>query len=125
MATFVGFGSYQTGNAVLLQDNELIKKDLLNHFMTRKGERVMNMEYGFIGWDLIFELKKPGTKSKLESDARRIIQTDPRVKERSIEIIEQQNGYTVKIELYFIQSTTVDTLEVAFKNQLMVGLGDY
>lgn len=119
MADFIGFGSYETGPMKILQDNELIKKDLLNHFMTRKGERVMDMNYGFIGWDLIFELKQPGYKNALESDARRIIGTEPRVKEKSITVIEEENGYTIKIELYFVMTETVDAIELIFKNSLI------
>lgn len=119
MADFIGFGSYDTGPVKLLKDNELIKKDLLNHFMTKKGERVMDMNYGFIGWDLVFELKQPGYKNALETDARRIINTEPRVKEKSITVIEEENGYTIKIELYFVISETVDSMELAFKNSLL------
>ena len=119
MPTFIGFGSYETGPVRLLHDNDLIKKDLLNHFMTHKGERVMDMNYGFIGWDLIFELQQPGVKSLLENDARRIIGTEPRVAEKTITVTEEQNGYVVSVELYFLHTQTVETLSMFFKNKTL------
>lgn len=109
MAIFMGFHSPASGAMRELYDIELVKQDLLNHFMTHKGERVMDAEYGFIGWDLIFELKSPGIKSIIEQDARRIIQTEPRVVERQIDVIEEEHGFRVNIYLYFkiLDSTSV------------------
>lgn len=114
MATFMGFGSPVVGKTEVLYDVELVKRGLLNHFYTRKGERVMDSEYGFIGWDLIFELDTPGVPEMIESDARRIIDMEPRVNERLIEIQKIEYGYILNIELYFVNLDTVDTLSVVF-----------
>jgi phage baseplate assembly protein W len=119
MAVFIGFGSNITGPVKLLQDMDLIKKDLLNQFATRKGERVIDSEYGFIGHDLLFELQVQGIESLLESDSRRIIKSDPRVQERSIVVTKESNGYTVTIHLYFYELDTVDTLELFFNNAML------
>lgn len=113
-AVFKGFSSPTTGNTQVLTDVNLVKKDLINHFYTRKGEKPMNQEYGFIGHDLIFELDLPGTQSKLETDARRIIETDPRVTEVSIDVQVVSYGYNVVIELYFNVLDLVDTLYLTF-----------
>lgn len=114
MATFMGFGSPVVGKTEVLYDVELVKRGLLNHFYTRKGERVMDSEYGFIGWDLIFELDTPGVPEMIESDVRRIIDMEPRVNERLIEIQKIEYGYILNIELYFVNLDTVDTLSVVF-----------
>ena len=92
MAKFQGFKSPTVGPVEVLYDAELVQADLLNHFYTMKGERVMDAEYGFIGWDLIFELKTPGVKDRIEQDARRIVQSDPRVVESGINVIEEENA---------------------------------
>lgn len=114
MPIFTGFASGQTGSVQVIHDIELIKQDLLNQFNTMKGERLMDTEYGFIGWDLIFDLKQSGTKEMIESDCRRIVQSDPRVTEQSIEIIEEEHGFTVSIELIFNEFATADTLVLFF-----------
>ena len=38
-----------------LYDIELAKQDLLNEIYTRKGERVMEPEFGSIVWELLFD----------------------------------------------------------------------
>ena len=119
MAVFKGLASPLIGNTRLLQDVELVKRDLLNHFYTRKGEKAMHQEYGFIGWDYLFELQNPNIRSILEEDSRRIIQTDPRVKEKSITIQKTKNGYNIIIELYFVILDTVDTLYLEFNQEMM------
>lgn len=119
MPTFIGFHSPTTGPATVLYDVDLVKQDLLNHFMTQKGERVMDSDYGFIGWDLMFELKRPGTKELLEQDARRIIATDPRVEIRSFNLTEQENGFTVEIRLLFVVLDTVDVLRINFDQNMI------
>lgn len=114
MATFLGFGSPVVGQTEVLYDVELVKRGLLNHFYTRKGERVMDTDYGFIGWDLIFELDTPGVPEMIEADARRIIEMEPRVNERLIKIERIEYGYIINIELYFVVLDTVDTLSLVF-----------
>lgn len=114
MPTFIGFGSPERGPVKVLYDIELVKQDLLNHFMTQKGERVMDASYGFIGWDLMFELKQAGIKDIIEQDARRIIQTDPRVTEQNINVIEDEHGFTVTADLYYVFLDTVGSLSMFF-----------
>ncbi|AUS03007.1 hypothetical protein NVP2275O_426 [Vibrio phage 2.275.O._10N.286.54.E11] len=121
MAVFRGFASPAIGNTVTLQDVDLVKRDLLNHFYTRKGEKAMNQDYGFIGWDLLFELERPNTQSLLETDTRRIIQTDPRVEEVSITIELVPNGYNIVVRLNFLVLDTVDELYISF-NQNMIDM---
>ena len=51
---YKGFSTVDdTTTNVKLYDYELIKQDILNQFNTRKGERLMNPNFGSIVWDLI------------------------------------------------------------------------
>lgn len=123
--TFKGFSSPVVGLTKVLYDQELVKQDLLNHFNTRKGERAFDAEYGFIGWDLIFELDSPSAKQSLDDDSRRIISEEPRV---SLEYLEVQNtdyGYQIIIQLYYVQLDTVEDLQIVFdrrSNEKMVAI---
>lgn len=114
MAIFTGFGSPKSGPVQLLQDVDLIKQDLTNHFMTQKGERIMDATYGFIGWDLIFELKTPGIKEAIEQDARRIVQSEPRVTESNITVVEEEHGFQVQIDLRLDTLETISSLRLFF-----------
>ncbi|QXO11931.1 hypothetical protein pEaSNUABM44_00235 [Erwinia phage pEa_SNUABM_44] len=115
--TFKGFASPIVGKTQVLYDVELVKKDLINHFNTRKGERVMDVDYGFIGWDLLFELDRPGNSQLLEADARNIVSQDPRLLLLSIQVQNVEYGYQVNMLLRYVQLETVEELTLIFDNR--------
>lgn len=111
---YKGFASPIVGRTEVLYDVELVKRDLLNHFNTRKGERAMDSEYGFIGWDLIFELDIYSNKQLIEADARRIVATDPRVALQYIEVLSTDRGFRVNIFLLYVELDTEEQLFIEF-----------
>jgi|AGFS01.1.fsa_nt_gi Gene 25-like lysozyme. len=122
---FKGFSSPIVGKTKVLYDEELVKQDLLNHFNTRKGERAFDAEYGFIGWDFIFELDQPSVKQALDDDARRIIAQDPRVEVQHLEVLNTEYGYRININLYYVQLESVEDLVIVFDrrtNEKMVAI---
>lgn len=114
---FKGFASPVVGKTNVLFDVELVKQDLINHFNTRKGERVMDVDYGFIGWDLLFELDRPGNAQLLEADARNIVSQDPRLQLLSIEVQNVDYGYQMILLLRYVQLETVEELSLVFDNR--------
>ena len=55
-STFRGYSSVGTSFlSPVRYDLDLARQDLLNHFNTRKGERIMLPEFGSIVWDMLFE----------------------------------------------------------------------
>jgi len=123
--TFKGFSSPVVGLTRVLYDEELVKQDLLNHFNTRKGERAFDAEYGFIGWDLVFELDQPSVKQALDDDARRIVSQDPRVELQYLQVQNTEYGYIINISLYYVQLETVEELRIVFDrrtNEKMVAI---
>jgi phage baseplate assembly protein W len=77
-ATIVGladnnFGPYN------LTDKNLIIMDLINHFNIRKGEKLMNPNFGCLIWDRLFEPLTPALKDAITKDVTEIIQADPRI----------------------------------------------
>lgn len=86
---------------VKLYDFELIKQDLLNQFNTRKGERVMNPEFGSVIWDLIFEPLTSDVKQLIASDIDRVVTSDPRVIPTLINIVEQDYGFLLELTLNY------------------------
>ena len=111
---YKGFASPIVGRTNVLYDVELVKQDLLNNFNTRKGERVMDADYGFIGWDLLFELDVYSNKQLLEADARRIVASDPRVSLQYIEVLSTENGFRINIFLYYVELDTEEQLFIEF-----------
>ena len=79
-ALYRGYSSIGiTGTDTALQDLALIKQDLLNHFMTRIGERVARPTFGSIIHDLLFNLSDPRVEGLIVQDAQRILDLEPRV----------------------------------------------
>lgn len=114
---YKGFASPQVGRTEVLYDVELVKRDLLNHFNTRKGERAMDAQYGFVGWDLLFELDIYSNKNLLEADARRIVAGDPRVSLQYVEVLSTDRGFRVNLSLYYVELDTEETLFIQFDRE--------
>lgn len=114
---FKGFHSPIVGNTKNLYDQDIVEQGLRNHFNTKKGERVMDSDYGFIGWDLIFELDNPNVSQALEDDARRIVAMEPRVELLSINVTNVEYGYKIAILLKYIHLDTIDELILVFDNR--------
>ena len=52
--TYKGFSSQETKSNFKLYDIDLVKQDIINHFYIRKGEKLMNPDFGTVIWDLLF-----------------------------------------------------------------------
>ena len=105
--TDLGSGFRRTGAA-------LIKKDLLYHIFTRRGDRVMMPDFGTDIQDMIFEPNDPITQNRLLSEIQAVIDHDPRVELiRSIlDVDEDNHRITVEVLLRFIELEIVDTLNL-------------
>jgi phage baseplate assembly protein W len=55
MTTYRGLSTLGQNKKFRLTDIELVKRDLLNHFQIRKGEKLMNPNFGSIIWNMLFE----------------------------------------------------------------------
>jgi|TARA_R110000868_G_scaffold262608_1_gene521338 phage baseplate assembly protein W len=99
------YKGFSTVNAealdVKLYDYELIKQDLLNQFQIRKGERVMNPNFGSIIWDKLFEPFTEDVKNEIINDVTQIVTADPRASALSVEVIEQEYGLQLEITMQY------------------------
>lgn len=89
-----------TSQTTKLFDFLLIQQDIMNMFQTKKGERVMNPEFGTIIWELIYEPFTLEIKRAISEDATRIINYDPRVTPTDIKITEADTGMIIEATLY-------------------------
>jgi phage baseplate assembly protein W len=116
---YKGFSSLDsTTSNNRLYDLELVKQDIINHFKTKKGERVMNPNFGCIIWDLLMEPLTDEAKNDLEADITRIANSDPRVSPTQINLIEYPNGYLLELTLELIGTDQSDTLKLTFDQEI-------
>ena len=99
MATFIGFSTDNKKKPpYTLTDLDLVKQDLLNHFQTRKGERVMRPNFGSIIHDILMEPFDDFTKQDVEDECKLIVDNDPRVE--LIDMNVENTEHLLKVELY-------------------------
>lgn len=112
---FRGFSSIgkTTPNTEII-DIELVKQDLLNHFNTAKGERVMRPNFGSIIWDLLFDPFDTTTREAAIADVESIVSFDPRVELLNIEVTEYEHGIKISAELLYVPFNAVETFDVNF-----------
>jgi phage baseplate assembly protein W len=116
---YKGFSTIdETTTNVKLYDYELVKQDLLNQFNTRKGERVMNPEFGSIIWDLIYEPLTPDVKQQISSDIDRILASDPRLTPTLVNIIQQDYGFYLEITLVYTGTDYSDSMILNFDKRI-------
>ena len=114
-STFRGYSSVGTSFlSPVLYDLDLARQDLLNHFNTRKGERIMLPEFGSIVWDMLFEPLDEKNKNLIDEDVRTIIGNDPRWTLQSVTITEAPNSLNIEAILTYNPSSETVTLPLTY-----------
>ena len=118
MVTFRGFSTVgkRFGNFVL-EDKELAKRDLLNHFYTRKGERLGEPEFGSILPELIFEQLDDATIELVEEDVISVGSTDPRWQFQDVRVTLEDHSIECEIQLIYLTDGTADQLYLKYTSE--------
>ncbi len=96
----------------------LVKVDLLNHFNTRKGERVMLPEFGTVIYDLLMDPLDDMTKDLIREDVIRIIKSDPRVEMVDLTVTELEHVILLEVELLYLPNGVTETIAIQFDIEL-------
>lgn len=115
IATYKGFSTINNDfGSSKLTDTDLIKRDLLNHFAIRKGEKLMRGNFGTSLRDLIMDPLTEETKQLIIEEVNAVINNDPRVRPEEVTMDEYENGLQVQIVLRYVIDNQVETLQVRF-----------
>lgn len=102
MAFYRGYNTVGvTFGSTRLEDLELIKRDLLNHFHIRKGEKLMNPDFGTIIWDHLYDPLTEEVKQAIVDDVTSIVNNDPRTNVANVVLTEYELGIQVECELIY------------------------
>lgn len=99
---YKGFSSNETKNNFKLYDIELVKRDLMNHFYIRKGEKLENPNFGTVIWDLLFENFTPEVKKLITQDVEQIINYDPRIRVNALTIDSTDMGIRIQADIVYL-----------------------
>jgi len=95
-------------------DADLIKQDLINHFNIRRGEKLMNPDFGTIIWDSLFEPFTEHLKTMIIEDVTRIVGYDPRLKVDSVLVDQYDNGLILELRLMYSSTNELENLRLTF-----------
>lgn len=114
MARYNGFSTIDTTHKFKLTDFDLVKRDIQNHFAIRKGEKLMDPDYGTIIYNMIFEPLNQDTKNTIVQDIKRIIGADPRVAAKNVLVTEFEKGIQIELELIYLNTNQVGKIIANF-----------
>jgi phage baseplate assembly protein W len=116
---YKGFSSQDNTNfGSRLYDFALIQQDIINHFNTRKGERLMNPTFGTIIWDLLMEPLTDDVRTALQDDVTAICNFDPRVTPLQINLVEYEQGYILELTLLLKGTDQSASLRLQFDQEV-------
>jgi len=118
MALYNGFSTLESNKRFRLTDFELVKRDLQNHFTIRKGEKLMNPEFGTVIWDMLFEPLTEESKNTIMQDIKRIVANDPRIAAQNVIVTQFDRGLQIELDLIYIQTNQVAKLALTFDQQM-------
>lgn len=119
MALYLGYSTVDQDKSTRLTDADLIKRDLINHFYIRRGEKLMRPEFGTIIWDSIFEPFTEQLRSALVEDVTRIARYDPRVKVDQIMVDQFEHGILIELRLEYVNTNETETLKLIFDRRVV------
>lgn len=114
MSTYKGFSTYNRFKKFRLTDFELVKQDLFNHFQIRKGEKLMNPDFGTIIWNILFEPFTEEIKNAIIKDIKSVVSYDPRINVDNITVTQYEYGLQVDLDLTYIPTNQTQLLNFKF-----------
>tara|TARA_B100001105_G_scaffold98964_1_gene79062 strand:+ start:37 stop:411 length:375 start_codon:yes stop_codon:yes gene_type:complete len=119
---FKGFSTAQGPTTRKLHDIELAKQDLINHFHTKKGERVMSPGFGSMIWQLIFEPWNDTTEEAVKEDCLNIVANDPRWRLEGIDTYSNDNALSVQLRLFYQPTDQLEVMALTFDREMEEGI---
>ena len=117
MATrYRGFSTINQIKKFRLTDVELVKRDLINHFSIKKGQKLMNPDFGSIIWNMLYEPMTADVEATIIDDIKRIVNYDPRLRVDGVLINEFEHGLQVQIDLTFLPGNYAEQLRLDFNS---------
>jgi phage baseplate assembly protein W len=115
-AIYRGFSSFNwtTRRTTGLANIELVKRDLLNHIYTVRGERVMQPGFGTRIPVMTFEPNDEKTRAIIESDLMEVFNYDPRVKVIALNVmtLPDNNAILALADLLYVEFNVRDVLRI-------------
>jgi phage baseplate assembly protein W len=117
MPTFIGFNTVNQFRKFTLTDFELIKRDIINAFNIRQGEKPGRPAYGTTLWEFLFESQDQTTEDAIYKEVQRVLAGDPRVYLETLNVYARDNGILLEMSISVVPSRDATRLSVFFDQQ--------
>jgi phage baseplate assembly protein W len=107
---------YRVGNQFGLVDSALVIQDFVNALNIRQGEKVGQPGYGTTLWSFVFEPNTADVQFQLETEIRRVANTDPRLIINTVRAYPQENGILLEVEMAVSPFNQANLLSVFFNS---------
>lgn len=120
MATYSGFSTVSSDSQkkFVLTDRKLVQQDLLNVLMTKRGQRLMQPEFGCIIWDRLFDTITQTDLDDISANINSIVNSDPRINLVSLDLTTNQNTITATLIIQYVGTNETEQLIVNFNSDL-------
>jgi phage baseplate assembly protein W len=120
MSIYSGFSTVSSDaqKKFVLTDRKLIQQDLLNALKTRRGQRLMQPNFGCIIWDKLFDNITQTDLDDISANISSIINNDPRITLVSLDLTQGQHTITVTVIIQYVNTNETDQLIVNFNSEL-------
>jgi|TARA_B110000483_G_scaffold238455_1_gene315130 phage baseplate assembly protein W len=112
-----GFSTIADAASFSIYDFELIKQDLINHFHIRQTEKLSDLTFGTIIWDILYEPFTVEVQEAIIEDVTRIINYDPRIKAEDIVIDTYEHGIQIDCTITVLPFGITDQLRFKFDKE--------
>jgi phage baseplate assembly protein W len=117
MATFIGFNTVDQFKKFTLTDFALIKRDLINAFNIRQGEKPGRPAYGTTLWDFLFETQDQVTEAAVLTEIKRVVASDPRIFLQDAVVYARDQGILIQLSVNVVPSTDAERLSIFFDQE--------
>lgn len=117
MSIYKGFSTLEKNKRFKLCDFDLVKRDILNHFYLRRGEKLMNPNFGSIIWNVLFDPLTDELRKTVTDDVKRIVAYEIRVQLDAIVLTEFDHGLQLELDLTYLTTNQTDKLKLRFDRE--------
>ena len=114
---YKGFSTFNRSKRFSVGDYDIVKQDLFNHFNIRKGEKLMNPNFGTMIWDMIFEPFTSEIKEAITDEVKLICSYDPRIVLEQCVVDQYEFGINLTLSVRFLATNEIDRLNMMFDRE--------
>lgn len=112
---FVGYSTVdKVSPSYKVYDEELVKRDLLNHLHTKRGERLMRPNFGTNVHMYLFDPFDSVVRQNIIDEVEEVIDSEPRVSLIDIDVQDSIHGIQINVNLMYNLTMTPMELQTTF-----------